>query len=368
MKVNPWRVLLKALLLFVVFNFAVAAFPPRGIRASIYNHLVPGRERLPFGENPTKAYNLSLFDLDAMFASHVVSQPAQNNTYRVLIIGDSSVWGTLLRPEETLAGQLNALHLTTPDGRAMRFYNLGYPTIALSKDLLLLHAARQASPDLILWLTTLEAFPEDKQFATPLVAHNLARLERINAACPFTTDPTAFAHAEPTFWERTLINRRRAWADWYRLQVYGVMWWITGIDQFYPPTYAPAKTDFDADVTFHKMEPGADLGRGLAWDTLRAGFCLTDETPMILINEPILISHGKNSDLRYNYFYPRWAYDAYRQTLQTLAQENNWRYADYWDLVPPEEFTNSAVHLTSQGEALLAQKISALLADYMANR
>ena len=114
-----WRflrnVLLKALLLFVVFNLVFAAWPPVWLgRISAYNLLFPGRPRFPFGEAPSVSYNLSLYDLDAMFASHVLSagtKPA--NEYRVLLVGDSSVWGTLLRPQDTLAGQLNAAGLAT---------------------------------------------------------------------------------------------------------------------------------------------------------------------------------------------------------------------------------------------------------------
>jgi hypothetical protein len=54
--------------------------------------------------------------------------------------------GHLLKPEETLAGQLNALKLTLC-GRPARFFNLGYPTISLTKDLLILQRALKENPD-----------------------------------------------------------------------------------------------------------------------------------------------------------------------------------------------------------------------------
>jgi len=76
------------------------------------------------------------------------------------------------------------------------------------------------------------------------------------------------------------------------------------------------------------------------------------------VNEPILISRGENSDIRYNFFYPRWAYDDYRQALQAKAIANGWNYLDLWDLVPESEFTNSAIHLTPAGEQLLAERIA----------
>ncbi|MBI3167612.1 MAG: hypothetical protein HYZ22_03985, partial [Chloroflexi bacterium] len=111
-EIKPLTVLIKGLFLFLLFNLVIAAWQPEVGQFSLYNVLYPGRERLPFGENPKQSYNLSLFDLDAMFASHVIAgTPKADDEFRVIIVGDSSVWGTLLEPEETLAGQLNADNL-----------------------------------------------------------------------------------------------------------------------------------------------------------------------------------------------------------------------------------------------------------------
>ena len=101
--------LIKTTAIFLLFNFAFifTSNIPFG-KISLYNSVFPGRERFPFGETD-ESYNLSLLDLDAMFASHVLAgNNKTSNEYRVLLIGDSSVWGTLLTPEQTLAGQLNA--------------------------------------------------------------------------------------------------------------------------------------------------------------------------------------------------------------------------------------------------------------------
>jgi hypothetical protein len=106
------NIIIKGLLLFIIFNLLFALLQPRIGRFSAYNVIFPGRERLPFGENSAKAYNLSLFDLDAMFASHEIGgDEKQSDEFRVILIGDSSVWGTLLKPEETLqfAGKMSVL-------------------------------------------------------------------------------------------------------------------------------------------------------------------------------------------------------------------------------------------------------------------
>jgi hypothetical protein len=80
--------------------------------------------------------------------------------------------------------------------------------------------------------------------------------------------------------------------------------------------------------------------------------------PVLLVNEPMLISTGQNSEIRYNFFYPRWAYDAWRADLTARARSNGWPLLDAWDLLPPSEFTNSAIHLTPAGEASFAQAVA----------
>ena len=94
------RVLLKAslLLLAVTLLFGVVKPIPWLGKISAYNLVFPGRARLPFGEVPDKAYNLSLYQLDAMFAAHQVAAEKAEDEYRIQTIGDSSIWGFLLPP------------------------------------------------------------------------------------------------------------------------------------------------------------------------------------------------------------------------------------------------------------------------------
>jgi hypothetical protein len=345
--------LVKASLLFVLCNAAFLFIQniPVGI-VSLYNSVFPGRERFPFGET-RESYNLSLFNVDAMFASHVLAGSEKTTEeYRVLLIGDSSVWGTLLTPEQTLAGQLNRSTVTAC-GKTVRAYNLGYPTISLTKDLMILDQAKRYQPDMVIWLTTLEAFPRDKQLTSPIVANNTDRVQALITNYQLSLSPNDPALVQLSTWEQTLVSQRRAVADLLRLQIYGALWASTGIDQVYPEDYERAQTDLEASDDFHGLK---SLEGELAFEVLDAGMSIVPN--MILVNEPMLISDGLNSDIRYNFFYPRWAYDEYRQQLAEHAAARNWRYLDLWDLVPDHEFTNSAIHLTPAGEALLANTIA----------
>ncbi len=351
-KPRLFGVLLKALLLFVVFDFAFifVSKVPLG-KLSLYNVIFPGRERFPFGET-YKSYSLSLFDLDAMFASHILTGTKKTgDEYRVLLIGDSSVWGTLLRPEQTLAGQLDN-NPVTACGKNVHAYNLGYPTISLTKDLMILDQAKAYQPDMIIWLTTLEAFPEDKQLDSPIVANNAARVRQLINDYQLHIDLNDPALVNASKWDQTFVSQRRALTDLIRLQIYGALWASTGIDQVYPQNYEHAQIDLEASEDFHGL---TSLQDALAFDVLNAGMSTSLTT--LLINEPILISNGANSNIRYNFYYPRWAYDEYRQMLNERATARHWHYLDLWDLVPVTEFTNSAIHLTSTGESLLTNAI-----------
>ena len=354
------NVVVKALLLFVLIDVLVASFDPLPAlgRLSLYNSVLPGRLRLPYGDAPDRDYNLSLFQLDAMFASHEVARPKPAGEYRVLLVGDSSVWGWLLPAQVTLAAQLNALGSTTASGRRVRVYNLGYPILSLSKDLLLLSLVRRYQPDLIVWLVTLESFPADKQLFPPIVQHNAGPMRELIARYHLSLNPNDPGFVNPTFWDQTLIGRRRDLADLLRLQLYGFDWAATGIDQDIPATYTPRTVDLEPDPAFHGRLPPHLSAGDLAFDVLQAGMAEAGPTPALLVNEPTFVSQGQNSDIRYNFFYPRWAYDDYRQLLAAEAASHGWQYLDLWDAAGNDQFTDSPIHLSAIGNARLAARLA----------
>src|SRR5512142_542087 len=206
-------VLVKAALLFAILNLVFALLYPMGWlgKISFYNILFPGRERLPFGENQAQAYNLSLYNLNAMLASlRLNAAPKAADEYRLLVIGDSSVWGTLLTPPQTLTGQLNAANLTCV-GKKLVAYNLGYPTLSVTKDLMILQEALvRYQPDRILWLVTLEGLPRETQISSsPILANNAGRAVSLIENYDLQLAPHDAALAYPSFWDKTLVGARR---------------------------------------------------------------------------------------------------------------------------------------------------------------
>jgi hypothetical protein len=363
-KSNTWltivRVLIITLVLFVACNVIFAALNPLEAlgRVSLYNAIVPGRDRLPYGEDSAKSYNLSTSNIPAMFASHVIARPEAGDEFRVIVMGDSGTWGWLLNNEDTLAGQINAQNLTTADGKHVIAYNLGYPVMALTKDALILEEALKYQPDLIVWPVTLESFPHVKQVFPSIVQNNAPRVRSLIEHYQLKLDPNDPRFVDPDFWGKTIVGQRRNLADWLRLQALGFAWAATRIDQAMPAEIKLRQSDFGKDVSWQNFtQPVTLTENDLAFDVLGAGLKMAGNVPVLIINEPMFISSGQNSDLRYNSFYPRWAYDQFHTMLNDKAAANNWHYLDLWDSIAPDEFTDTPVHLTPRGMAEFAKAV-----------
>lgn len=356
------RIVLKAAFLFVMANVLFAWLRPLETlgHVSVYNTIVPGRERLPYGEIPAESYNLSTYNISTMFATHRVIQPKADDEFRVLLMGDSSTWGWFLPVEDTLAWKINAGDYEV-NGRKVVAYNLGYPIMSLTKDLILLDEAMRYEPDMIVWLVTLASFPREKQIFPPLVHHNPDRVQALTEHYELALNVNDPRFVEPDFWGKTIVGQRRELANWFRLQTYGFSWMATGIDQVIPDEIPLRQSEFDEDVSWEAFdEPVKLTERDLAFDVLSAGVQIAEDMPVLMINEPMFIA---DDDLRYNSFYPRWAYDAYRELMTDYTEERHWNYLDLWDSIAPDEFTDTPVHLTPAGSAQLSAFIGEAIED-----
>ncbi len=364
------NIAIKALVIFLVVNLIAAGLPTEKWlgKVSLYHYLFPGRWRFSWSEDPGAAYAVSTNNMDALFTSHEVSaRPVPEDEFRIFFFGDSSIWGYLLEKEETLTAYINAANLLTPDGKTVRAYNLGYPTISLTKDLLLIERSLAYEPDLIVWGVTLEAFPTEKQIFTPLVEENEPEIRALIQSYDLELGVNDASFSAETLLNRTIIGQRRAIADLLRLQLYGVLWAATGIDQDIPETYPSLQVNYDPDDSYYDFSP-PNLDRDqLALDVLQAGMELTGDIPVLFVNEPIYISSGENSAIRYNFYYPIWAYDDYRDIMANMSWPSNSYYLDLWDQIPPEHFTNTAIHVDPAGSHQLAdlviEKIQEIIGD-----
>jgi len=345
-KSQTFRVLIKAALLFLLFNYAFALIPSAALwRFSIYNNFIPGSPRFPQED-----------DLSLLLLNHEIAAAPQDE-YNVVVLGHSSTWGYLLDAQETFSGSISEKELKTCNGATIHLYNLGYPKLSTFKVLLILDQALPYNPDAVIWVVTLNSMLyEPKQH--PIVYENAEIAQSLIDEYAF---PISFDTPEETLWDRTFLNRRATLARFIKYQLDGMRAFVAG--EHTDPRYTPIGEDLEPSLDFGGMPP-PELDAALLMDTvLNAGIDRVGDVPLVIINEPIQIATGKNSDIRYNQHYPKWAYDQYRELMFQAALDNNWHYFDLWNLLPPTEFTNSAVHRTVTGEKIFADEIEKILLE-----
>lgn len=365
METHPLRILIKALSLFVALNIIYALIDPPISKISAYNTIFPGRVRMPFG-NDADPFAVMVDDVDVMFASHSVSDKKITKEYRVVLIGDSSIWGENLAAQDSISVLWNAKDMQCGD-RSVKIYNLGYPHPSVIKDLVILDKAMEYDPDFVVWFVTLNTLIPRR--LSPFLAANHERAVRVldTYDIPFVQEDALLA-SETTFFQKTLVGQRSRLARLIKLQVLGAVWAATGADMKTPlASDAVLSPDVDGDDQYRGMKPASDLNKMMLFDAIKAGRDITGSTPILIINEPMFIADGVNKDIRYNDFYPRWAYDQYRKSLNAAALTSQWNYLDLWNAIPSEYFSDTPLHLSAQGEQLLIEQIIPVLNSFVCN-
>jgi len=346
------RLLLKALLLFLALEVIIVSFPISTTAANSYSLLGVKRERLPLSTVPPVDSALDVGSLDAMFASHVVSDPKPEGEFRVLVLGDSTVWGLQWSPKEVLPGQLNQLGLRC-SGKDARFYNLSFPRSSATKDIMILDRAVRLQPDAIVWMITWYTLMPKTRFDHWIIEQNPDDFGRLARRFDFL--PRDYEDAG--FWDRLFAQNRRLFRT-IRYQTYSLIQLATDRDQIPGPPQKLATT-LTADETFEGIKPPRLRQNQVSLDQVEDFLALAGDVPVLLVNEPILIMGGiPNSDVRYNSYYPRWVYDQYRDFMATAASRGNWWYLDLWDLFPPESFADTPLHLTPEAHRSLAEYLA----------
>lgn len=357
-EIRPARVLFKALCLFVLINFLYSWIEPQSGRVSGYNVLFPGRTRLPFGISGDP-YTVTVDDIDAMFASHLLAASGVSGEYRVVLIGDSSVWGEGLSASQVISEQWNQMDMGCRD-RMIRTYNLGYPHPSVLKDLVILDKALEYEPDLVIWFVTLNTLISQR--VNPFLAANRARTANIlNSYDISFAQGRKLVEKEPNFFEKTLIGRRSNLARGIKLQLLGFIWTATGADTNRLAREGPPDFAFDDHPRYRGMEPPQDIRSMLSTNALSAGQDMAGSIPILIVNEPMFVTPAPGTMVRYNAVYPRWAYDQYREAMAVQAQRAGWNYLDLWDAIPPQYFLDASLHLGAQGERLLIEELNPAL-------
>ena len=350
--VRPWSVLIKGVLIFLVLEYALVSLLPGSGPINVYALLSLKRERLPLSTSSPVDDAQDLGNLDAMLSSHVVSNPKAPDEFRVFALGDSATWGLQLTQDQTLPGQLNALRLTCGD-KNVKVYNLSFPRSSATKDLMILDKALQYKPDMILWLVTWYTLMPKTRVDHWLVTQNPDEFYKLASRFGFlprgATPPPVLA---------TALAHNRARLRETRGQLYSLIQLATGLDQIPGPPEVLAAS-LSKDVTFEGLKPPTLNKSQVSLDQVQDFYSLAGKTPVVLINEPTLEVTGvPNSDIRYNDYYPRWVYDQYRSYLGQDAAQHGWNYLDLWNMFPASYYTDTPLHLSPEGQHLLAEALA----------
>lgn len=147
-----------------------------------------------------------------------------------------------------------------------------------------------------------------------------------------------------------ILNQQRTLFHIIRYQVFPLIQLATDVDQIPGPPEVMS-TGLTNETIFEKLKPPTLPKSVVSLDQVQDFYDLAGKTPVLMINEPMLILSGiPNSDIRNNSYYPRWAYDQYRKYLGEAAFKNGWNYLDLWNAFPPGYFSDSPLHLTPDGE------------------
>jgi hypothetical protein len=353
--IRPFHLLSKAIMLFVITNVLFALTNPPVYDVSLYNTVFPGRVRFPFGVGKG-IYSVMVDNLDIMTASHEISAPKAADEIRVVVIGDSSVWGEGAPVSESISVLWNEYGFSCGTQK-LKFYNLAYPHPSAAKDLIILDKSMEYDPDLIVWFMTLNTLTS--RSVSPFIKANPERAARVLDAydLPYDLTDVKPSNELESFYEKTLVGKSSDLARLVRLQALGLIWTLTGADTTPPSQQRPDRpSDVTKQIIFKGRTSADKLERDILWNALSAGHEIAGDVPVLLVNEPIFIATGANSHVRYNNGYPRWAYDYYRDELLSKSQANHWHYLDLWDSVPAAYFPDGVIHISAEGRHIVIEK------------
>ncbi len=360
------RVLIKALVLLIVFDAAQIAFDLAGAldRALLYRSFTPPTERLGLAN---QIGDPIWWTLDPLLDAHQIAQPKAPDEFRVVFLGDSATFCLYCRSNEAIPALFTQSGATIDRNRVVG-YNLAYPGSDWLKDILILKHALKYQPDAIVWLVTAKG-AGDQPLPQEPEAHLITRLNAVelpSLARQYNLDTwetQRYADAD-AWYQRSIFSHGGRYRDWLILMARS--WRNAALDpkrdlsQEYllpgePVTTKPIQPVAEINSTL----PGYGTFPNRQWEFLRAGQHMADEAgvQLLIVNEPTYIAGGPNTDVNYNSFYERNLYDRFRAALTDFTHQHTMTYLDLWNILPAEDFSNTSLHYTLNGNRLIAQQL-----------
>jgi hypothetical protein len=360
------RVMLKAIvLLFICDALLTALRVPDAIdHWSIYRAFTPPANRLGLA---LQIGDPAWWTLDPLLDAHEIARPKAPDEYRVIFLGDSATFCLYCPARESIPQAFTNLGATI-DGRRVRAYNLAYPGSDWLKDVLILKHALKYEPDAIVWLVTAKGsgdqpLPQEPE-AHLITRINAAELPGLAREYDLNTWETE-RYADADAWhQQSIWTHGGRLRDWLVLMARTVRNALIqpGQDLTQDYLYAgPPVTSqpIRAIAEINSSLPGYGTFPNRQWELLRASQQMAQEAnvPLLIINEPMYVGSGEHSDVNYNSFYERNLYDRFRTALADFTQQHHLSYLDLWNLLPPENFSNTSLHYTAEGNRRVAEEV-----------
>jgi len=130
-------------------------------------------------------------------------------------------------------------------------YNLGYPMPFLMRDALILDKAMDYEPDMIVWLVTLNTL-EPKTAETYFILPHEERYQQLLSTYGLKPSHLAEPLKKPTFWSQTILGERHRLKQLAVIQMLGILWAATGIDNHegLQPDHSSPGADVDGRLDY----------------------------------------------------------------------------------------------------------------------
>ncbi len=321
--VKPFRVILKALVLFVGFNLLLTLFPNPSY--FVFRQLLPKLNKFPiyavyYDSQAKHGFGAqNVFDRTVLFNTHLISYEKKPvNQYRIIFIGDSTVRDGTIYP---------MIDQQECNGKILHVYDLGYYGASATKDLMILQEAMKYSPDLIVWSVTdrtLSNEPKDFALANSVdLAKLIATYDLpISAGQALTGGSFFFGGDKIRLQTRLVLN-------------YAIL---------FPAIRSPQRL-IQSAINDIKTNNAADqetlpASGAYLFSALTAAPKIAGGVPFLLINEP-----------RPSVVVAQTDYLEYRQELLSLNGGQHWIFLDLWNLAPDKDFIDK-IHRNADGEVL----------------
>jgi hypothetical protein len=286
-------------------------------------------------------------------------QPEQG---RAILVGNSAVLGHPLPVEATLSGKLNErLASREVPGRV---FNLGFVIPYQLRDALIMHAALEFRPDLIVYPLGLVEFTHqapgvfgpNHAFFT---ANDTAVRELARTGLPGLSEPLQR-------YEAAYVKQGRAKGYWARLRDMGALAhaaarahaqslarWIdpTRVQE---PVHRLQQANYDCSQTV--KEEARTLQGWQSWNILEYLQQLHDAEgiAVLVVNWPVV--HQPVGEC-YNIRYTAAGLDEFNRWLRAECEARGLGYIDLHDLLTPAQFVDS-LHLTEEGHRRVADELA----------